>query len=177
MNDYYSENTAVIKKKRLSVMGVIIPLFLLFALVPFFMMTGAALIFIGSFEFNERRNCTYETEATIVDYFTAERHKNNRINYQYYPVYSYGYGENEYRAQGPQSLPEKKYEIGERTTVFVNPDNSEVFFDKNYSLLRADNNLFVVVFYIFSALLIIDIVFFICYKKAYEAQEKESNNN
>ncbi len=177
MNEYYSDNTSEIKKKKLSVMGVIIPLFWLFALVPFTLITGAALIFIGSFEFDERRDCTYETDATIVDYFTEERHEDNIINYQYYPVYSYGYGENEYRAQGPQSLPEKKYKIGERTTVFVNPDNSEEFFDKNYSLLRADNNPFVVIFYIFSALLITDIVFFICYKKAYEAQEKESNNN
>lgn len=175
--DYYSENIDGRKKKKLSVKGVIIPLFLLFALVPFTLITGASVLFVYSFEFDERKNCTYETDATIVDYVTETDYDDNSVSYQYYPVYSYGYGENEYKAKGTQSLPKKKYEIGERTSVFVNPDNSEEFFDKNYSLMRAENNPFVIIFYIFSGLLITDIVYFIYYKKVYEAQVKESNNN
>lgn len=174
-NEYYSENTAVIKKKRLSGTGVIIILFSLFVIVPFFLVTGASVLFVYSFEFEERRNCTYETDATIVDYITEIDDDDDGVSYQYYPVYSYGYGENEYRAKGTHSLPEKKYEIGERTTVFVNPDNSEEFFDKNYSLLKVENNLFVLMFYIFSVLLIVDIVAILWYNRAYK--EKAASDN
>ncbi len=174
--DYYSENIDGRKKKKLSVKGVIIPLFLLFALIPFTLITGASVLFVYSFEFDERRNCTYETDATIVDYVTETDYDDNSVSYQYYPVYSYGYGGNEYRAKGTHSLPDKKYEIGERTTVFVNPDNSEEFFDKNYSLMRAENNPFVIIFYIFSGLLIVDIVVIIWYNRTYKEKAVSHND-
>lgn len=175
-NEYYGENTAVIKKKRFSGTGVIIILFSLFAIVPFFLITGASVLFVYSLEFEERQNCTYETDATVVDYIAEERYKKNNTKYQYYPVYSYGYGGNEYRAKGTHSLPDKKYEIGERTTVFVNPDNSEEFFDKNYSLMRVENNPFVLIFYIFFVLLVVDIAVVILYNRAYKAKSAADND-
>ncbi|MBR6670122.1 MAG: hypothetical protein IKL31_05170 [Ruminococcus sp.] len=167
MNEHYSKN----KNKKATAFTFAI--LALLPIVPFFLITGVSILFVYSFEFDERRNCTYETDATIVDYFTKTDYDNNSVSYQHYPVYSYGYGENEYRAKGKHSLPEKKYEIGERTTILINLDNSEEFFDKNYSLLRVENNLFVLLFYIFSVLLLVDIVVIIWLKKVLK-QESSS---
>lgn len=148
-NEYYSENT-VKNRKASTIIKLVIALFILFAVFPVFSMLALAVWGIWDAERLQHINCTYKVEAVVIEYTDD------------CPVYSFGYGAEEYKVRGAYKYP--IYETGERVKIYINPDNPLEFYDN--AIMRLQNNPFLQLFLVAGVIVVVDIaVIFILIKK------------
>ncbi len=75
------------------------------------------------------KRCTYEKIGTVVDVQIYENNNDDAVStYTYGPVYEFEMNGMKYRYTALRSF-KKKPDIGEKHTLFVNPNNPEVFYN------------------------------------------------
>lgn len=158
-NEYYSGNT-VKNIKAGFVIKLVIAVFILFDVFPIFSMLALSIWGIWDAERLQHINCTYKVEAVVIEY-TDDR-----------PVYSFGYGAEEYKVRGEYKYP--IYETGERVKIYINPDNpSEI---NDYAIMKIQNNPFIQMFLVVGVIVAVDIaVIFILIKKNKSGGENKTN--
>ncbi|MBQ9642977.1 MAG: DUF3592 domain-containing protein [Lachnospiraceae bacterium] len=94
---------------------------------------GAFLFYSG---LKQARNCTTETNATIVDIETTRSRDKNDRRRNRYPVVEFmaDNGQQVHKRADVSSQNRNKYQVGERLTVKYNPQNPEEFIVKGKSL-------------------------------------------
>ena len=93
-----------------------------------FILAGLAAIFIPLFKRKYQKEvCTYEVQATIVDYDTTISDNGNTL---YAPIYGFWYNGKDWRVcnnfYSNVGVPER----GKTYTIKINPDNPEEFFNE-----------------------------------------------
>ena len=93
-----------------------------------FILAGLAAIFIPLFKRKYQKEvCTYEVNATIVDYDTKISDEGNTL---YAPIYGFWYNGKDWRVcnnfYSNVGVPER----GKTYTIKINPDNPEEFFNE-----------------------------------------------
>ena len=96
----------------------------LFGLI--FFIVGAV---IGAVENNKKKRCTEEVSAVVIENRTVRSTSNNHgRSVTYSPVFRYTYNGNEYETQTGYSSSPAVFSVGEKTTLFVDPDSPSAIY-------------------------------------------------
>lgn len=96
----------------------------LFGLI--FFIVGAV---ISAVENNKKKRCTEEVSAVVIENRTVRSTSNNHgRSVTYSPVFHYTYNGNEYETQTGYSSSPAVFSVGEKTTLFVDPDSPSTIY-------------------------------------------------
>lgn len=119
----------------------------------FVLIFGLIFLGLGAFLFirnqNFVKNCTVETEATIVDIKEEFSSDGDGASYSYYPIYEYKVGEEVKRVKSSSSSSVSKYNIGDKVTIFYNPNKTTEFIVKG----EKSSSIFSIVFIVLGVLI------------------------
>ena len=92
-----------------------------------FIGVGAFMYFKGN---NLEKNCTVETEATVVDMKQEFSSDSDTTDYMYYPIIEYKAGEQTVRVTMSNGSSIPAYNIDEKITILYNPNKIKEFIVK-----------------------------------------------
>lgn len=96
----------------------------LFGLI--FFIVGAVL---GAVENNKKKRCTEEVAAVVIENRTVRStSRNHGQSITYSPVFRYTYNGTDYETQTGYSSSPAVFSVGEKTTLFVDPDSPKTIY-------------------------------------------------
>lgn len=111
------------------------------------LLIGIIFLAVGGFMFYRNntlaKNCTEETQATVVDMkqeFSTD--SDSTTSYIYYPIIEYSVGENTVRATMSSGSSTPAYSINQKITILYNPNKTKEFIVKG----DQSSNIFSIVF-------------------------------
>ena len=99
------------------------------------LIVGVLFLGIGGFLYvknnNLVKNCTVETEATVVDMKQEFSADSDSTSYLYYPIIEYKVGEDTIRVTMDKGSSTPAYDINQKITVMYNPNKVKEFYVKD----------------------------------------------
>ena len=99
------------------------------------LIVGVLFLGIGGFLYvknnNLVKNCTVETEATVVDMKQEFSADSDSTSYLYYPIIEYKVGEDTIRVTMDKGSSTPAYDIKKKITVMYNPNKVKEFYVKD----------------------------------------------
>ncbi len=109
-------------------------------------------------EKQKQEKCTQKVEATIVDVIEERSINSDDIMTYPFPVYEYQYHNETFRTTASIGSVQKKYEIGKKEEIYIDPSNPKNIYLKDKETMTKIIKVFT---YTTIALLVLSIVFFI----------------
>ncbi len=98
-----------------------------------FSVIGGAVLYSSK---QSEKNCTFETKGTVVELVEKRSRNKHGTSTTYAPVFEYEYNGKVYKYESKLATSPKPFEVGDKVTVMVDPDDPKEIYVPEYKTVR-----------------------------------------